>query len=97
VHVKLRSDETVVFDHWLDDSFGKIIDSGTPFAVVTGATTTGFLVTNFPVYLSSHADFTAGSTITPGTTVAYGGTDGEYAGCYCLFAAKLNPDLDSKR
>jgi hypothetical protein len=88
VKLTLGSDYPITFDGWLKDIFDKSVPKGTAFAKANSPEGHGFIVTNFPVFLSSGVPLTLGSTVRPGDVIAYGGANGEdipHGEPYCVF------------
>jgi hypothetical protein len=88
IKIDLGSEQSIVFEVWIEDCFGKYVPKGTGFARASGPDGPGVIVTNGPMFLSSHGSFVEGDTIAPGTYVAYGAADGEdipYGKPYCVF------------
>ena len=77
VKITFSSESSVVFTEWIENAFGKFVPQGTAFAKATGPDGPGFIITGFPVFLSSAERLKSGSVIEPGSCVAYGGANGE--------------------
>ncbi len=95
VKMYLGSEHSVVFESWIENAFGKYVPKGTAFAEGSGPNGTGFIVTNFPVFLSAAEPFDVGARIEPGSCIAYGNTNGEedipWGQPYSVFVKELPP------
>ena len=88
IQLHLGAEHPVTFHAWIESSFGKVVEKGTPFAEVSGPNGRGQIVTNGEMFLSSHAEFTSGKVLNPGDYVSSGAADGEkipYGKPYCVF------------
>jgi hypothetical protein len=95
VKLTLGADSPITFDGWLEDSFDKGIPKGTAFAKANSPSGPGFIITNFPVFLSSGATLTVGAIPSSGDVIAYGGANGEdipYGKPYCVFVPAAPPE-----
>jgi hypothetical protein len=88
ITIKLGSNSPITFEGWIEESFGKYVGKGTAFAKGKGEIGPGVVVTNGPMFLSSHESLSVGSHVAPDEVLAYGAANGEdipYGQPYCIF------------
>lgn len=88
IKIHLGTEHPVIFEKWLEPSFGKYVPKGTAFAMAHGPEGPGAIVTNGPMFLSSKVDLVVGMKLESGEVVAYGAAEGEeipYGKPECVF------------
>jgi hypothetical protein len=96
VKMSLGSECPIAFEGWIENAFGKYVPKGTAFARGSVPNGPGFIITCFPVFLSSAEPLDPGSIIEPGGCIAYGSANGEdipYGQPYSAFVKELTTQV----
>jgi hypothetical protein len=88
IKLHLGAENSVTFERWLDDAFGKWVPTGTAYANASLAGQKRVIPTNGPMSLSTKAPLVLAQAVAPGDYVAAGAADGgdiPYGKPYCVF------------
>ena len=95
IKINLGADGPIVFEEWIEESFGIYIPEGTAFARGTLSGKQGTIVTNGPMVIFEREPITKGTVLMPGEIIALGGADGDdipYGKPFCSFVEAYYSD-----